>query len=311
MKHYLLLGLIILVNFNSISQTFAPIGAEWIMGYIEPMTFNEHGYRTLTVVGDTVINGQDSRIILGDVGPHSPSLTNKNFVYEDGGKVYAYFDQINIFQKVFDFDAPVGHSWDIVIHEAPTNAVFDSMEITIDSIFTEILDGDSIKSYTYSILFKPNEGSQCPNLYDSTMFAAYDLKANNKLGAGHYLFPVPTVLCVADIYENEWHGQLRCYTDLTMTYSNLGIGIPHCNYQNISIEELNHNSVILEYNKWHNKIHILNDNEESGHIEIYDYKGRLLLSEKGKVINISSLEKGLYIAQYLRGDKRGVLKFIH
>jgi len=309
MKYVYLCSVLLLVHLNLKGQTFAPIGAEWIMGYIEPMTNVEHSYRTLTVVGDTVINGKTSQIILGDAGPHSPSLTNENYVYEVGGEVYAYFDQINQFQKVFDFDKSAGYFWDLVIHEAPTNAVFNGMRITIDSTFIEFLDGVSTKSYTYSIEFLPNEGSQCPELYDSTMMSAYDLKANNKLGAGHYLFPVPTLLCVADIYSYEWMAQLRCYTDLTMTYTHLGIGIPHCNYENISVIELDNKSPYLEYDNNFKTIKVNASNQLGGTLKIYNFQGQLLINKKGEWADVSGLRMGIYIAKYTTHTEEVNLKF--
>ena len=309
MKHIYALSLMLftIISSNLYGQTFAPVGAEWIMGYTVPSTLGLVSSKTINVIGDTIINGTTCQIISGFVGPHSPhSFGPYNYVYEQGGKVYAYYDQINQFQKVFDFDAQSGENWDIVVHENGTNAVFDTFRITIDSTFIEVLDGMSTKSYFYSLTFMPNEGSQCLDFYDD-FFQGTIHKANNKLGAGFYLFPVPTSPCTADIYELEWLGNVRCYTDADITYSNLGTNIPSCNYQNITIEEIEEPVQSLIWDSSLNLIRM--KNELKGHFTVYTYDGRIVLRENHKhVLNVSQLDKGIYIVEFLSNTKRQNIK---
>ena len=282
------------------SQTFAPVGAEWIMGYTVPLTSDQNGYRTITVVGDTIINGIACRIIEGDLGPHTANLFGDNYVYEQGGQVFAYFDQINQFQKIFDFDAIVGDSWNIVVHETATNAVFDTFQITVDSTFIEVLDGDSTKSYLYSLEFLPSEGSQCPGFYDDDYFVGlYDLKANNKLGAGHYLFPVPTSICISDIYDMEWDGHLRCYTDDNITYTSLPASVPNCTYQNISVEEVKQPEQQLVWIMHENLVKVEHQKPEESQFSVYDITGRLFMLQRNvEYIDVSELGTGIYIVEY-------------
>lgn len=306
---YIYLFCFVLGYYNSLSaQTFAPIGAEWTMGYQLPNTMDEFGFRTINVTGDTIKNGISCRIIEGDLGPHSANLFGDNYIYEDGGKVYAYYDQINQFQKIFDFDAEVGESWEIIVHETATNAVFDTFEITIDSTFVEILDGDSTKSYLYSLDFIPSGGSQCPDFIEFEPLE-YDLKANSKLGAGHYLFPVPTIICVADIYQMEWNGRLRCYLDNDINYSDLTSNIPNCTYQNISIEEMGNEYIELVWNSTLNIVSIINLNETNtiGEFIVYDMNGKVVLKQNNSTpLNISHLLPSLYIVEfkYAQGIQR-------
>ncbi len=268
----------------------------------------EYGYRTINVTGDTIKNGISCRIVEGDLGPHSANLFGDNYIYEDGGEVYAYYDQINQFQKIFDFDAEVGESWQIIVHETATNAVFDSFEITIDSTFVEILDGDTTNSYLYTLQFLPSEGSQCPGLMDDLAFE-YDLKANSKLGAGHYLFPVPTTICVADIYQMEWDGRLRCYSDNDINYSDLTSNIPNCTYQNISIEEIEDERLELVWNNTSNIVSMVNVNGTNtiGDFIVYDMNGKVVLKQNNSIqLKVSHLQSSLYIVEfkYAQGIQR-------
>lgn len=314
MKQPLLLSLFLMLCLGLQGQDFAPVNAEWTLGYKTwGLNFDlETAIRSIEVPNEQMKSGKLCRVMIGDVSPNSPTHGSTNYVYNENGAVYAWYESEGMFQKVFDFDASVGESWDIYVDQLAwdiDSTMLDTMTITIDSVFNEIIDGVTTQSYMYSVAHKMNENT---SLWCQDMQLEYNeigLKANSKLGSGFFIFPVPTELCVTDIYGPPFMGRAQtCYTDDELTYSDLN-GEPHCDYQNVGLSEITHleHNTRVDYNTL--QIEVLNV-EYPVDMMLYDISGKLVRQRKqSKQMDISGLTSGIYILK-MDGDESSIAQKI-
>lgn len=120
-------------------------------------------------------------------------------------------------------------------------------------------------------------------------------KANNKLGSGFFMFPVPTALCLTDIYGLPFLGRAQtCYTDDDITYTDLN-GEPFCDYQNVGLPNTENSVVQTRVNYTSQQIELLSLNE-SVDLELYDISGKLIKQKKKSTwIDIAGLTPGIYV----------------
>lgn len=90
------------------------------------------------VQGDTIIAGVSCKIIQGPPELFYPWFPR--FGYADGNKVYVYHDQIQQFQKIYDFDAVAG---DTIAFEAyfvgPVHYIIDSIGVVMINGFDRVV----------------------------------------------------------------------------------------------------------------------------------------------------------------------------
>jgi len=306
----------LLASFTGMAQTFAPLGAEWTIGYTTPgsvpFTFYD-AYRTIQVSDEQMKEGKHCQVIVGECEPHSPNRgSDTNYVYTEDEAVYAWYSQENRFQKVFDFGEPAGTSWDVLISEpqwANGAMLLDTFRITIDSTYVELLNGVSTDSYNFSMNYLGHDSSACESFYD---YSIEGLKANSKLGFESWLFPVINALCVTDPYSMmEISPITRCYQDDEVTYSNLG-SIPSCYYQNVGVEESNQMAVEINVNSAQGILQIKNWNvEEPFQIHIYNRAGQLLINQSDlESIDVSGYTSGIYLVKLFNTKKTHTQKVL-
>ena len=309
-QFYNVLLVMCLTGFHALAQDFAPVGAEWTLGFktyglSQPLQLYDN-FKTVKVTNEVMKEGKLCRVLEGEVQPHSPNgglngLEGAiNYIYNENNAVYAWFEQEQQFQKVFDFDAQVGDSWDVLVSEdLSANLIIDTFRVHIDSTFTELLDGVSTNSYIYSLEYLAHDSTMCPPpMFD---YSLDDLKVNSKLGAGYYILPIITALCVYDPYlTSEMYTTVRCYTDDEISYSNLG-GLPSCDYSNLSVIEMEHDGLSIKLNT--DYIEINSDNQDVYTLTLFNVNGQQV-SQKNKVNRLytSGLEHGLYVLQIRNKD---------
>lgn len=306
MKHIYFFMLSVFFSTSLMAQNFAPVGAEWTMGYKEYNIFTEtieSKFRTVKVVGEQMKNGKNCRVISGNVSPHNPANSPSNYVYNENNAVYAYFEDEDMFQKIFDFGAAVGDSWEILIESGyEPNNLMDTVKITVDSIFVEVLDGVSTNSYMSTVLYTRHDSSECS--YVGDMGPGMPYKVNSKLGIGFYLFPVLMELCVFDPYlQSILEPKVRCYTDDEITYSDLG-PLPSCDYQNVGLIDFNEQELDIFVNQQSRQIEIKHLEDENMSLTLYDMSGKLLLqTQNTNQLDISNIQSGMYIIHVTQGKE--------
>lgn len=307
MKQSLLLSLFLMLYLGLQGQNFSPVGAEWTLGF---KTFGlyfdlETDIRSIHVPEEQMKAGKLCRVMVGNVWPTSPSQSDSNFVYNDSGAVYAWYKGVGMFQKVYDFNATVGDSWNIYVDQIPWAAdtmLIDTMSITVDSVFNEVIDGVTSQSYLYSVVHHMNANTDQGCIDMGLEYFASGEKANSILGSGFFMFPVPTALCLTDIYGLPFLGRAQtCYTDDDITYTDLN-GEPFCDYQNVGLSDVVNSVVQTRVNYTSLQIELMNSNKPTD-ISIYDISGKLLRHKKNSMyIDIAGLNSGIYILKMV-GEK--------
>ncbi len=205
------------------SVEFAPLGAEWYYDYQDHFT---KGYIKITVTGDTIIDGVLCRVLLKErIGYNYQyhqlfhTALGNEFLFQQNDSIMLFRN--DCFQKLFDFEAAIGSSWQIPGHPGwcedsyGTVFVVDKGNEYINGIelkYVSVLDGpQSYWGYSYSMYGQPSD----------------TIKIIERIGpVGSYLFPEQK--CFLDYTEG---GRLRCYSDtqLGMWNNNESIG-ENCDY---------------------------------------------------------------------------------
>ena len=166
--------------------SFAPQGAEWYFNLSSFMGSPSSFYR-MAVEGDTLIQGHTCSVItrhyLGGNG-------DKQFVYEDNGKVYWYNQTLQAFTTLYDFDAEVGDTWICDIDSC-------SFEVTVQSIEEVTWEGRTYRVQNIAPI-------------EDEFFYFYYGRIIEGIGSVDGLFPYPYA-CVGDIYDGTYPDYLRCY----------------------------------------------------------------------------------------------------
>lgn len=302
MKHIYSFLFLILIYLPGYSQDFAPVGAEWTLGYETPGASSwVHTFKTVNVIGEQMKEGKLCRVITGQIFPHSPSRTDTNFLYNENNAVYVWHSSENMFQKVFDFNAQVNDTWDIFIQQGYSpNVALDTFRVHVDSVFTEQIGGVSTNSYIFSLDYMSADSIQCAqNIFGQVPdYSMTGLKANSKLGSGYYIFPIMNNTCIIDPYPfGELHQHMRCYTDEETNYSNLTTifgTIPSCDYQTIGMQEIPTNEPSIKVHS--NSIRIDQKENSTYKISLYNIQGQQITkSESSTSLDVSGIQEGVYI----------------
>ncbi|MGB0883115.1 MAG: T9SS type A sorting domain-containing protein [Flavobacteriales bacterium] len=305
LKKYLIIGLLSILSV-AYSQEFAPVGATWIMGYQEPgATPNQdpvHTFNSIEVTGYDTINNQPCKVLENVFEPRTFN-SGHDYIYNDSGKVFAYFEHQDAFQKIFDFDASVGHSWDILMnHEPNINSLLDTFRISIDSTFYENLSGENVRSYLFSGQLIWHADANCATDPVSWNYDFENRKANEKLGVDFWLLPLLNgSFCVADPYPLVIYPNTRCYSDATLSWSDLG-DLPSCDYQNVGLNEVNG----LSLNYWISDqtlcLQLVDNQTIDIDLTICDISGNVLIEHQTTLetdlkLDVSALKPGPYIVR--------------
>lgn len=280
----------------AIGQDFAPVGAKW---YFEPYLSSPHlsDYFTVEVIGDTVINGKDARIIKkkssGEVKQNSTAYirdTNRKvFVYEDGQ-----------FRLLYDFNLEAG---DTLTHYAPT--FWDPFHLNCsflpDSqrIFNSIVDSTD----TLSI-----DGKQLKTLYMQRS-GWYFKKIVERIGSYRGIFGEPSPACLGGD-----PGHFRCYQDSTINYKAVDEACDHRTLQSTPKRKIQ--DLSISPNPAESVISVHAPRTFITQYQLYTIQGKLLAEAEGLKthrhnIDLSSFDQGVYLLELRDSDgHRAVQKII-
>ncbi len=193
----LILSVILLSSFAGRSQTWCLPGANWKYSYMNG--FGTEGYTQIQYIGDTVINGQLSKIL--DKHIYAFNYQNsqavdidagKEYTFETNGIVYLWYN--NNWDTLYNFNASVGESWRMA-KQPFTNACDSNSTLTVTAIGSKVINSQTLNYLVVDFSF--------PNGFSDTIV--------EKIGfINSYLLPYD--FCNGSLDANEG-GPFRCYED--------------------------------------------------------------------------------------------------
>ncbi len=212
MKKLLLLACFLICNVSVIQaqQEFAPLGAIW---YGTPYSWAPpSAYYTLEVTKDTTVDGNAAKYLkyTQHYNLEATHIEDASFiVWQNQNKIYFYDD--NEFKLIYDFDALPG---DTLILHTSTKADYYSYggenkayRVVVDSIGYFEVNAEMLKSvFTYPVM------EDVDTLAEWQMGLYIEKIGHPTSGAfwGHSYYFVLA----------GWEGELRCYEDNEINYSN-------------------------------------------------------------------------------------------
>lgn len=289
MRHVHLTFWLITLNFlNLKSQDWASLGTEWYYT-VNYFGSSNIGYSKIESVGDTVIKGINCRILerselTCDLRP------SREYMYEDGNKIYYYEFTRDTFNILYDFEVEEG---DIIEYPLWPGVIdFDSTYfVRVDSV--KIIELNSIPLKHLFVSYST----------DSTQFYGKDVIIE-KIGSRTNLFPVESPIC-----DGPYIRELRCYSDTeigTLEFVNV-----ICDLVKTDSEGLKTQQIELYPNPVQDALKIKNVksiNKElvEVELEIYTLEGKkiyakklALFSNQSEHINMSHLNRGFYVVRLI------------
>lgn len=230
MKKFLLISISFLLTLHSLTQDWAPIGANW--HYSEEFSFwNEYDedYIKFESVKDTLIEGKSCRKITKRHQIVCNDRPNIEYMYSENGKVYFFDPNFNTFQMLYDFDAEQFDSWMILIDDILLRNA-DTLNIIVDSIDIIDVNGTELKQFyvTYQFIYDYfNEGNIDTLLYSSRII--------ENIGDVFYMFnytPAWAMTC-----DGNFSKGLRCYEDTILGLYETGLA-DSCDYRHYYTDDI-------------------------------------------------------------------------
>lgn len=216
-------------------------------------------------------------------------------MYSENNKVFWYNNITQKFHLLYDFSANKGDSWYVFPQKQPV----DSFLVTVDSVKSIIINGNSLK-----VLYISNIGN--PWIFDGGIIEKIGLSISSTTSLG-YMFPIYG-LCENDI------GPLRCYSDTIIGFFQASINIPcDTTYVTSTEDKKNINNNFLIYpNPFKDNIFIRNCLQDNS-CTFYQYKITNILgiiikqglcNNNETPINVSLLPEGIYFIELNINNKK-------
>ena len=289
MKTRIISGLFLLMTCGLWAQDFAPIGAEW--HYTEGFFMSgDKNFLKITSVKDTVYQGKACRKLLKTRIIWCNMRTETEYVYSENNAVFFWQSDLTGFQKLIDFNAEAGDSWDSVLIEVDSTSYID------------------INNQLLKVLYVTYHG-----YYDDEFEVQHPSQIVEKIGDKHYLFNFfPEIGLVCDGNYSEG---LRCYEDEELGLYSTGIA-DSCTYiyHWTVIEGESKESIFSVYpNPTRDVVEINTNSQESMVLEIRDLTGRLISKydfRSNTEIDLSGLPDGIYLMKASDGYHMEIKKII-
>ncbi len=262
---------------SSYGQVWAVDGAEWHYGYSLDIMGNL-SYVTARVTGDTVVNNSVCKKIewwLPFWSTHKSEIT-----YEDSGVVYWFNPEIDTFTTLYDFNALPGESWQLQLDDSCVET------ITVDSIGTTVINGDSLKVLHIS--------DGISGLGDGII---------EKIGATLFSFPNGGDIadaCYGIAVDESWMMGLRCYEDSSLGLYETGAS-PSCTYtftRPIGINETESQKMSIYPNPTAGALHFNSAIPALLNVEVLDINGRRVkIFNDLQTMNLIDMNAGIYFLQ--------------
>lgn len=294
MKRQLLQCLILLITpIICFGQYWAPKGAIW---HYEQIDFSPQIYNDLKIyesIGDTVINGDSSRIIEKTSIFISPftgdtSLGKENIYTKfDSNRVYFFYQPANEFRLLYDFNAIAGDTFQVFCRQSETDS---AITVVVDSVSHMVIGGDTLK---VQHIYQPE--------FEICWMGGIIIE---RIGWTGYMFP-----------QHSWAdppggGPLRCYED-TIIGLYQPISAIACDFIT-SVPELDktNNRVIVYPNPTSGKIAI-KSNKEFDTIQLQNTLGKIIQEYRNvSTIDMNDLTNGIYFLVLYKDGQKLIKKII-
>jgi hypothetical protein len=276
-------------------QAFAPIGATWY--YTVSFAFEgDIRYSKIESIGDTIINSKSCKILKKSIREGCSNRSYIEFFHEnDSGEVFFYDSGLVTFQKLYDFNAVVGDSWNIKLtyNDGIELKIVDSVNYYIESISYLNINGYNLKVFHTKV--ESYKDFYTVNLSKS--------KIIENIGDVNSMFPWNIWFC-----DDNYISGLRCYEDNIIGFYSTGI-VDSCNYTYdwTGIETLEKSDLLIYPNPAEKIINIYIKGISEFHFEIFDQSGRIVQSgvsfDSPIQSNISGLKPGFYFIRTFNTEK--------
>lgn len=279
--------LLVLSTIVTNAQDFAPIGATWHYSY-QTINPNVISFKKIESVSDTTINGILCKRL-------KENTSNETYcVYSKNDSVFVYKE--NSFNLLYDFGANSGETITLGSYYKTNNGL--PLNMTIDSVKTILVSGQQRKVQFVTC----GDG----------MIISFGGQVIQGIGNTNYMFPT---------LDFAPEGPLRCYHETNSSlfinpyYTNDNWNKTDCE-QLIVINKLfeteTKNSISLFPNPTNNYLNVTGI-ELNSEYRIYDTTGRKVFQGvfiKSNIVDIQSLENGIYYIEIKNIDLKTVRKFI-
>lgn len=260
--------ILLLATSQMYAQHWGENNPVWHYEQRQYMPSADYGYHWMSVVGDTIIEGDTARILRHEY--RSPLETNyyTYFMRSVNQKVYQYIDELAEFKLLYDFTAETGDTVKIWANDITIN-ILDSLDIIIDSTSTILLNGTSLKVQYFRTV---------------NYWGAYEFRGRIIEGIGWdgYMFP----LC--SFVDPPFGGKLRCFEDGVIGLYKFSL--LECDY--VGINEEMASSYTIYPNPVIETLHITAN--EIPEVCVYSLTGQLLTTCHAAEIDFQHFPSGLY-----------------
>ena len=291
--------LILFVSTSCLAQNWGKNNAVWHYEQINIQPpFNED-FIKISTIGDTVILGEPTKIILEERITLNDTITNKIFMKSDSNRVYLFEPSSNSFKLIYDFSALSGDTIEVFNYGWYAND--STTTIVVDSVSTINING-TILGVQYV--------SQLNSFVQGNFFFMDGIIIEN-IGWTGFMFPMD------GLADPPYGGELRCFQDdIIGLYKRTAFD--DCDYIETGMESLNNSYNFSIYPNPANGVLNISISKEldltNAEISLVDISGRVILKQPVNSIetsiNIDHLPNGAYVLKLRVGNEISTFKKI-
>lgn len=284
--------LILFVSTSCLAQNWGENNAVWHYNQTDMGPPFNDVFIKFSTIGDTIILGELTKIILEERITFNDTIANKIFMKSDSNWVYLFDSLSNSFKLIYDFSAILGDTIEVF---CPERLGDSTLTIVVDSVSTINING-TILGVQY---VRP--------LYLGEYYNMSGIIIEN-IGWTGFMFPLSTLA------DPPYGGELRCFQN-----DSIGLYKPSsfdCDYLETGIESINNTNNLSIYPNPANGVLNISIAKEldltHSKISLVDISGRIILSQPinsaETTVNINHFPNGIYFVNAQLNDKSMVIK---
>ena len=270
--------LILFVSTSCLAQNWGENNAVWHYEQINIQPpFNED-FIKFSTIGDTIILGELTKIILEERITLNDTIANEIFMKSDSNRVYLFDSSSTTFKLIYDFNALSGDTIEVFTRDPYS----DSTIIIVDSVSTININGTILGVQYVSPLY-------FGGYYDMSGIII------ENIGWTGFMFPLSTLA------DPPYGGALRCFQN-----DSIGLYKPSafdCDYLETGIESINNSNNLSIYPNPASEILNISIAKEidltNATVSLVDVSGKQVLNQRIQstetVIHINHLPNGIYL----------------
>lgn len=279
--------LILFVSTSCLAQNWGENNSVWHYNQTDMGPPFNDVFIKFSTIGDTVILGEPTKIILEERITLNDTIANEIFMKSDSNRVYLFDISSNTFKIIYNFNALPDDTIEVF---CPENLGDSTLTIVVDSVSTININGTILGvQYVHSLYFG--------EYYDMSGIII------ENIGWTGFMFPMSTLA------DPPYGGELRCFQN-----DSIGFYKPSafdCDYLETGIEPLNNTNNFSIYPNPTNEILNISIAKEldlsHAKISLVDISGRVILNQPihsaETTININHLPNGVYVLKFRLGDE--------